>query len=134
MYQSFMWLCHIVFILNGKVVKTAQFTLKLLKRHVFGEYLLWQEAQIIETVLEFSLNLRSQQSPTLNWSIWSNTLRLVLHRLKDFQVYMYIVRKVWRKHPILIHLDRPFFTVLMRGLFNIHEYQEAGFRTWSDCK
>lgn len=90
MYQSFMWLCHIVFILNGKVVKTAQFTLKLLKRHVFGEYLLWQEAQIIETVLEFSLNLRSQQSPTLNWSIWSNTLRLVLHRLKDFQVYIYI--------------------------------------------
>lgn len=55
--------------------------------------------------------------------------------LKDFQVY--IVRTVWSKHPTLTHLDRPFFhchicpsfTIpLMRGLFTIHEYHDAGFK------
>lgn len=61
--------------------------------------------KLTETVPEYHLNLRSQQCPVWNWSIWYKIFQLELHRLKGFHID--IVQTVWSKHPTLTHLGRP---------------------------
>lgn len=113
---------HILFILNGKVEKLHNLHWNCYRDNVFLVNIFCDEAQANWNHTRLSFKSEVTAKPYLELkNLMQDSLAGV--RLKDFQEY--IVRKVWRTHPILTYLGRPFFhcyfclsfTVpLMRGL------------------